>query len=240
MVCEILQGDCITVLKEGMKPESVDTFYACPSPFQFYNDENEKKIGSEVKLNDYISNIMNLVMCSHEILKPSGSFFLQIPENFNKIGGVFGMPVIIENKLRNLGLFFLINRLFWHRIEKKPLKNYRERGFLKNYEYIFHLVKDYNEFYFNEKSKYAKTSVFSYPLEDSYYTNEFDSGLPTELSKMVIDTTVREGVGTICDPLCGSAKVGVVAKKMNRNFIGIEIDHEIAELAKIRLGIDNQ
>ena len=92
-------------------------------------------------------------------------------------------------------------------------------------------------FYFNEKSKYARTSVFSYPLEDTYYTNEFDSGLPYQLSEMVIDTTVPKG-GTISDPLCGSAKVGVVAKRMNRDFIGIDINPETVNLCKIRLGLD--
>lgn len=189
---QILQGDCISVLK-GLEKESIDTIYTCPSPFRFYEEDSQKgRIGSESCLEDYLSNLMNILMTSHEVLKPSGSFFLQIPENFNKIGGMFGMPVIVENKLRTLGLYFLMNRLIWHRKEVKTLKNYKEMGFLKNYEYIFHLVKDYREFYFNSSSKYAKTSVFSYPIEESYYTNEFDSGLPEELTRMVIDTTVPE------------------------------------------------
>lgn len=231
----ILQGDAISVLK-GMKPESIDTIYTCPSPFRYYEEEEIGKIGSEEQLDHYLLNLMNLLMFSHRVLKPTGSFFLQIPEIFNKIGGCFGMPVIVENRIRTLGMYYLMHRLIWYRTETKPLKKYKDMGFLKNYEHIFHLVKHPSEFLFNNKSKYAKTSVFSYPIEDSYYTNEFDSGLPEELTRMVIDTTVPEG-GTICDPLCGTAKVGVVAKKMNRDFIGIDIDFQTCELARIRLGI---
>jgi DNA modification methylase len=232
---QVLCGDCLTVLK-GLEKESVDTIYTCPSPFRYYEDEQTGLIGSEIRLNDYINNIQNILMECHRVLKPTGSFFLQTPEYFNKLGGMFGMTTVIENMIKNLGLYFFMNRLFWHRTETRKLTKYKERGFLKNYEYIFHLVKDGIEFYFNEKSKYAKTSVFSYPLEDTYYTNEFDSGLPYQLSEMVIDTTCPPK-GTVLDPLCGSAKVGVVAKKMGRDFIGIDINLETVETARIRLGI---
>ena len=53
---------------------------------------------------------------------------------------------------------------------------------------------------------------------------------------MIIDTTVPPD-GIIMDPLCGSGKVGVVAKKMNRDFIGIDISLETVERCRIRLGI---
>lgn len=232
---KVLQGDCITVLKQLPK-ESIDTIYTCPAPFHFYEDEQTGKLGSEKKLNDYLYNLLNILRECHDILKPSGSFFLQIPEIWNMNGGVFGMPVIVEGHIREaLGLYYLRNRLFWHRTEKKKLK-YEEKGFLKNYEYIFHLVKDHDKHYFNVKSRFARTSIFSYPLEDSYYTDEFDSGLPYQLTEMVIDTTVPHG-GTILDPLAGSGKVGVVAKRMNRDAILIDIDPEICNLMRTRLGL---
>jgi DNA modification methylase len=140
----------------------------------------------------------------------------------------------MENKSKYNHLYFLANGAWTHNSETHK-RTYQEKGFLKNYEYIFHFI--HRDYYFNTKSKYINTSVFSYPLEDSYYTNEFDSGLPTELSKMVIDTCCPPN-GVVCDPLCGSAKLGIVAKKMNRDFIGIDINLETVELARIRLGID--
>jgi len=39
---------------------------------------------------------------------------------------------------------------------------------------------------------------------------------------------------TICDPMCGSGTVGVVALEMNRKFIGIDIDKHAIDTAKMR------
>lgn len=229
---EILCGDAKEVIPL-LKP--IDCTYTCPSPYRYYEDEITGIIGSEVRLDDYLNSLMGILDACWKVTKDTGSLFLQINELFNLNGGVYGMPVIIENKIRQRGTWFFANRLFWYRTESRKVK-YEERGFLKNYEYIFHLVKNPNKFYFNTKSKYSKTSVFSYPLEDSYYTNEFDSGLPYQLSEMVIDTCVPKD-GTILDPLAGSGKLGVVAKKMNRNAILIDIDPKIVELMKIRLSV---
>lgn len=41
--------------------------------------------------------------------------------------------------------------------------------------------------------------------------------------------------GTALDPFCGSGTTGVVAEKNNRNFIGIELNPEYAELARKRI-----
>lgn len=41
--------------------------------------------------------------------------------------------------------------------------------------------------------------------------------------------------GTVLDPFCGSGTTGVVAAKNNRNFIGIELNLEYAELARKRI-----
>ena len=232
---KVLQGDCLTVLKELPK-ESIDTIYTCPSPFRYYEDEETGKLGSEKRLDDYLSNLMEILRKSHDILKPSGSFFLQIPELWNMNGGVLGMPVVVENHIRDrLGMYYLRNRLFWHRTETRKLK-YEEKGFLKNYEYIFHLVKDHDRHYFNVKSRFARTSVFSYPLEGSYYTDEFDSGLPSQLSEMIIDTTVPKG-GVVLDPLAGSGKFGYIAKRMGRDYIMIDVDPELCQLMKTKRGL---
>jgi DNA modification methylase len=233
-VMQILHGDCISVLR-GMKENSIDTIYTCPSPFAYYEKGNESMIGGERKLVDYIQNLIDLCNTCKRVLKETGNLFIQIadiyvPPKMN----LAGIPAIFEHFM-NMNGWYLNDRLLWHRTETTPRK-FHERGFLKNYEFIFHYVKDIDQFYINTSSKYIKTSVFSYPIEDTYYTNEFDSGLPEELTRIIIDTTVPKN-GIILDPLCGSAKVGVVAKKMNRDFIGIDINLETVEAARIRLGI---
>jgi DNA modification methylase len=231
---QVLHGDSISVLKE-MEKETIDTVYMCPSPFGYYENEPDY-VGGEHKIVDYIDSIIKICNSSFGVLKKSGNLFVQVPDVFTPFGNLASIPSYFEMLMVKTGGWTLNDRLIWHRTEtnRKPRKP--EAGFIKNWEMIFHFIIDEDHFYFNEKSKYVKTSVFSYPLEDTYYTNEFDSGLPYQLSEMVIDTTVPKG-GIILDPLCGSGKVGVVAKKMNRDFIGIDINLETVEACRIRLGL---
>jgi|SRR5687768_3995439 len=228
---QVLQGDCFTVLKE-LEKESVDVVYTAPAPFSYYQNSPEK-IGGEERLVDYISKLINLCNACKPVLKTTGSLFIQIPDLYTPFGDLAGIPCTFEHFMRGQEGWLLNDRLIWHRKENLSFK-YKERGFLKNYEFIFHFVKD--QFYINTNSKYIRSSIHSYPIEDTYFTNEFDSGLPEQLTRIIIDTSCPEN-GTILDPLAGTGKVGVVAKKMNRDFIGIDIDYETCERMKTRLGI---
>jgi len=233
LVMQVLHGAAMDVLKT-LDKNSIDCVFTCPSPFRYYSDNEPNYIGGEKQPQEYIFNLAMILDECIRVLKPEGSLFVQLGDKFHN-GLLMCIPSYFELTMIQRG-YLLNDRIIWHRTEthRKPPKP--EKGFLKNYEYIFHFVKDPNKFYFNTSSKYTKTSVFSYPLEDTYYTNEFDSGLPYQLSEMVIDTTCPKN-GIVLDPLCGSGKVGVVAKKMNRDFIGIDINLETVEACRIRLGL---
>ena len=228
---EVKQGDCLSVLKT-LPEDSIDLVYTTPSPFGYY--DNRDKVGGEESISDYVNNLINVCNECSRVLKPTGSLFIQLGDQYQSNGLLYGIPIYFENKMRGEG-WALNDRLIWHRTETLPLKKkYEDKGFLKNYEFIFHFV--HKDFYFNTNSKYIKTSVHSYPLGDSYYSNEFDSGLPEQLSRIIIDSSCPPN-GTVLDPLAGSGKLGVVAKKMDRNAILIDIDPEVCNLMKIRLGL---
>ena len=55
-----------------------------------------------------------------------------------------------------------------------------------------------------------------------------ESGMPDLIEKFTYPGQ------TICDPFCGAGTVGVMAVKMDRQFIGIDIDKQAIETAKIR------
>ena len=57
---------------------------------------------------------------------------------------------------------------------------------------------------------------------------------PVALMEWVLKYYSREG-DTILDPTMGSGSTGVACKNMNRNFIGIEMDDEIYEVAVNRI-----
>lgn len=58
---------------------------------------------------------------------------------------------------------------------------------------------------------------------------------PLELAHRVIKSTTEEG-DTVVDPFMGSGTVGVAAKMLNRNFIGVEIDERYFAFAKKQIG----
>ena len=59
---------------------------------------------------------------------------------------------------------------------------------------------------------------------------------PVALMEFLLKYWSKEG-GTILDPTMGSGSMGIACKNMNRKFIGIELNEDIYELAKKRIGV---
>jgi DNA modification methylase len=118
----------------------------------------------------------------------------------------------------------LAAKLIWHRpISRKDLIK-RNTGFIKDWEYCYHFTKNPHNYYFDNKSNRLWTkSVFSFQ-DSQVNTNEFDSGFPQELIEIAIKTTVPKTGGTILDPMAGTGVTGVVAKKLGKSFVMIDID----------------
>ena len=57
---------------------------------------------------------------------------------------------------------------------------------------------------------------------------------PEKLIEPCILAGCPEG-GTVLDPFTGSGTTGVVAKRLGRNFVGIEINKEYQEMATRRI-----
>lgn len=57
--------------------------------------------------------------------------------------------------------------------------------------------------------------------------------MPVEIMKRIIGILPEDY--TIVDPFMGSGTTGVACKQLNRDFIGIEMDEEYAEIAKDRI-----
>jgi DNA modification methylase len=58
--------------------------------------------------------------------------------------------------------------------------------------------------------------------------------IPEELARRIILLSTKEG-DTVVDPFMGSGTFGVACKKLNRNFIGIEISPEYFKIAERRI-----
>jgi DNA modification methylase len=78
----------------------------------------------------------------------------------------------------------------------------------------------------------VKRSVWKIPTKSSPIKHF--ATYPEELIKTPIIATCKED-GVVLDPFMGSGTTGVVCKKINRNFIGIELDTNYYNISKERI-----
>ena len=56
-----------------------------------------------------------------------------------------------------------------------------------------------------------------------------------KLLPVFVEMIKKVGASTILDPFAGSGTVGVVAQKLGRGFVGIELNPEYVKLAETRM-----
>jgi modification methylase len=146
----------------------------------------------------------------------------------------------------NLG-FWILNDVVWHKTN--PMPNFLGTRFTNAAETLLWCSKgrDYKKYTFNHRmmKKYngnkQMTSVWQIGLcvgeerlkgEDGKKAHSTQK--PEELLKRIILSTSRQG-DIVLDPFFGTGTTGAVAKKLKRNYIGIEKEYEYIELSKKRI-----
>ena len=137
----ILEGDCFDLIKE-QPDNSVDLVITSPP---YADIVNYGKNISIKKPNEYCDWLLPLFNEIHRVLKPSGSFILNINDN-------------CSNGLRNPFIYELIHRsqketklkfydtYIWHKMNGIP--NGSKKRFRNTTEFIFHFVKNQKELKF--------------------------------------------------------------------------------------------
>ena len=114
-----------------------------------------------------------------------------------------------------------------------PVSVVKEGG---TYKHLYGEIKDMD--YHHLKSKMGNP-VYEPPLPNSILEIKSQRGKhstqkPTDLMKWVLKYYSKEG-DVVLDPTMGSGSTGVACKEMNRNFIGMEMNPEIYEVAVSRI-----
>lgn len=160
---KILIGDCFDLIKE-VPDNSVDLVITSPP---YADIINYGKNVSVKKVDDYCDWILPLFKEVYRVLKPSGSFILNI--NDKCVGGY-----------RNTFIFDLISRnssetklkmydyYLWHK--KAGIPNGGDKRFRNMTEWIFHFCKD------KSKIKFYMDRVLEEPKDS--YTNRFENDVP--------------------------------------------------------------
>lgn len=138
----LINKDCSNALDE-MKDASIQMCLSSP-PFvglRLYNGigslRNPNNIGEENSVEDYVKHIGLIAKKIFRVLKPSGSFFLNIGDTY-KNGVNLAVPELLSVEMMKIG-FLMANRIVWNKKNPKPMKT--KTGFQPSYELLLHFVK---------------------------------------------------------------------------------------------------
>ena len=245
-VNEIIQGDCVEVLKT-FPEKSVDLIFADPPynlqlrnqllrPNQTVVDGVDDAWDQFADFAEYDAFTRNWLSECRRVLKDDGtSWVIGSYHNIFRVGTI----------MMDLG-FWILNDVIWHKTN--PMPNFRGTRFQnatetliwakksaeqKKYTFNYHAMKHLND----EKQM---QNIWHIPLctgperirlngKKAHSTQK-----PEALLYRVILASSNPG-DVVLDPFFGSGTTGAVAKKLKRNYIGIELEPAYIEIARKRI-----
>lgn len=142
-----LCGDSLEILKE-VDDNSIDCIITSPPYWnqRIYKDHEKELIGiigTEDTVDGYVKNLMKIIDELYRVLKPSGSFWLNLGDKyFNK--NLVGVPWRVALAMQEKG-WILRDDIIWDKM--KGTQSAKDR-FRDIYEHVFHFVKSH-KYYFN-------------------------------------------------------------------------------------------
>jgi len=156
------------------------------------------------------------------VLKNNGAFCLNLGFSYGETGVL--RPFYVAQRLLRQG-WICVDTIIWHKNNPVPL---RER-LTNSFEYIFVFAK-------TPEWRYKKTinyehNVWMFPIQQGEGN---PAGFPEELPKRCIELMSLEN-DVVLDPFVGNGTTCIIAKKLQRQWIGIDINPEYCEIARKRL-----
>ena len=253
----VYKGNCIDIMRDHIEPGTIDLIYADP-PFNLsgkgLNLKNNKTGGPFYEMNkdwdvwtydDYINFTYEWIKESYRVLKSNGSLYISC--TMHNIGEILWTAKKLGFKVNNI--------LTWYKTNSMP--NITKRTFTHSTEYVCWFVKGPNwKFNYNQlkvlnehKTKDGKTKQMKdfidfveLPiLQGKERVKNADGRAahptqkPEKLLEIIITASSDEG-DIVLDPFLGSGTTAVVAKRLGRQWIGIESNKEYVTMAINRIG----
>jgi site-specific DNA-methyltransferase (adenine-specific) len=140
----LLEGDALTVLRE-IPGNSIDCAMTSP-PYWGKREYENGGIGLENDYRDFVRDVAAICFEVKRVLKPEGSFWLNIGDSYvNK--GLVGVPWRVAFELTDRQGWTLRNSVIWNKV-KSGMDNTKDR--LGNvHEHVFHFVKQAKGYYYD-------------------------------------------------------------------------------------------
>ncbi|WP_279481513.1 site-specific DNA-methyltransferase [Aureimonas sp. SK2] len=243
----IIKGDCVS--RMAMLPEkSVDAIFADPPYNLQLGGDLHRPDQSKVDAVDdawdqfesfaaYDAFTRAWLLAARRLLKPNGTIWV-----IGSYHNIFRVGAIMQD----LG-FWMLNDIVWRKAN--PMPNFRGRRFQNAHETMIWASKsaDAKSYTFNYDAMKAANddtqmrSDWMFPicsgaerLKDGEGQKVHPTQKPEALLARVILSSTKPG-DTILDPFFGTGTTGAVAKRLGRNFVGIERQDEYIEAASDRI-----
>lgn len=253
----ILCGDALTVLRT-----LPDDYFACCITSPPYWDTRcsglGDQLGEELDYRDYIGNLLGIFREVRRSLVPAGTLWLVIgdtyasddrrwwemctvlppgepgshralPDGF-KSKDLMGIPWRLAMALQNDG-WYLRSDIIWS-IPNHPPEPVLDRP-ARGHDYVFLFGKSEQYSYHGDGGEAASGgTVWEIPTVSDPPINY------AVLPEPLVERCMRAGSlkdEVVLDPFFGSGTVGIVAKRLKRKYMGIELDPVSASLAQKRI-----
>lgn len=242
---KIIQGDCIKILKE-LPDNSVDLIFADPPynlqlrgelwrPNQTKVDAVNDNWDKFASFEDYDKFCQEWLKECRRVLKDNGTIWvIGSYHNIFRIGKI----------MQDVG-FWILNDILW--IKTNPMPNFKGTRFNNAHETLIWASKHKDSRYtFHYKTMKAFNDDLQ--LRSDWYIAICNGGerirvngekahstqKPEALLYRIIISTSNPG-DIVLDPFMGSGTTGAIAKKLGRNFIGIEKEEYYIKIANERI-----
>ena len=252
----IIQGDCVKVMAEQLKENTIYLIFADP-PYNLSGSKlalkNNTTGGPFYKINedwdifvqaDYVAFTQDWIAASQRVLKENGSLYICC--TMHNIGEIITVA-------KDLG-FGLKNILTWHKTNAMP--SITRRTFTHATEYVcwfvagqgwtfnYSEVKTVNPVTTKKGDKRQMRDFLDFiemPIVQGKERLRNGGGRalhpaqkPEKLVEIAITASSKPG-DIILDPFIGSGTTGVVARRLGRRWIGIEKHQPYVEVALQRI-----
>ena len=249
----IHNGDCVEVLDKKIDAQSIDLIFADPpynlsgnglkwegnktgGPWYMVNEQWDKMTATE-----YVQFTGNWIGACDRVLKASGSIYIAC--SYHNIGEVMIVLKQLDFKINNI--------ITWHKTNSMP--NMTKRVFTHSTEFVvwavkgsrwsfnYETVKEINPDRQKNGNPKQMRDLWELPLvqgterlrgKDNRAVHPTQK--PEEMLKRIILASSNKG-DIVLDPFLGSGTTTYVAKKYDREWIGIELEKSYVKVARQRM-----
>lgn len=243
----VLVGDCVSLMRD-LPENSVDVIFADP-PYnlQLANEllrPNHSKVEGVNEDWDkfssfaaYDSFTRGWLSAAKRILKKTGTIWL-----IGSYHNIFRAGAVLQDLD-----YWILNDIMWRKTN--PMPNFRGRRFTNAHETLIWAARDpgVSNYTFNYDAMKALNeglqmrSDWLLPIcagEERLRDEAGDKAHPTQKPEALLHRVILASTNpgdVILDPFFGTGTTGAVAKRLGRNFIGLEREHAYASKAIARI-----